>query len=182
MDYQAESDAIRPAQRHLDRNDILAIFEATPSPYLILTPTFDIVAVNDAYLQATTTQRHSLIGQNLFQAFPDNPDDPHATGEENLRSSLEQVRDTKRPHRMAIQKYDIQIASKFEEKYWSPLNTPVLDENGGLKYIIHHVADVTAEVHAKRHSRNLERSEAHFRKIANVMPQIIWIAGEDGLV
>lgn len=39
--------------------------------------------------------------------FPDNPDDPAATGVGNLRASLDRVLKTGRPDTMAVQKYDI---------------------------------------------------------------------------
>ena len=51
---------------------------------------------------------------------------------------------------MAIQKYDIPYPDGhgFEERYWSPLNTPVLND-GKLLYIIHQVNDVTEKVKTK---------------------------------
>jgi len=39
--------------------------------------------------------------------FPDNPDDPAASGAANLRASLERVLATRAPDTMAVQKYDI---------------------------------------------------------------------------
>jgi hypothetical protein len=39
-----------------------------------------IVAVSDAYLKATMTKREEVLGRGLFEVFPDNPDDPTATG------------------------------------------------------------------------------------------------------
>ena len=48
---------------------------------------------------------------------------------------------------MAVQKYDIRRPKSegggFEERYWSPLNCPVLGDEGKLSYIIHRVEDVT---------------------------------------
>jgi hypothetical protein len=67
------------------------LFEASPTPYLVLTPEFKIAAVSDLYLRATMTQRDEIIGHDLFEVFPDNPNDPVATGEQNLRSSLNRV-------------------------------------------------------------------------------------------
>jgi len=87
------------------------------------------------------------VGRGLFDVFPDNPDDPSATGESNLRRSLEAVIGTKAAHAMAVQKYDIPRPTAkgggFEERYWSPLNTPVLSSGGEVTLIIHHVEDVT---------------------------------------
>ena len=44
------------------------------------------------YAAATMTDRDTLVGQHLFEAFPDNPDDPEATGVSHLRASLDRVR------------------------------------------------------------------------------------------
>jgi light-regulated signal transduction histidine kinase (bacteriophytochrome) len=48
---------------------------------------------------------------------------------------------------MAIQKYDVRKPDgAFVERYWSPINSPVLGGDGKLEYIIHRVEDVTAFV------------------------------------
>lgn len=120
------------------------LFEAAPGLYLILQPDLSIAAVSDNYLQATMTKREQIIGRGIFDVFPDNPDDPEATGVSNLKASLIYVRDHKKAHTMAVQQYDIQRPDgTFEERYWSPLNKPVLDDNGHLLFIIHRVEDVT---------------------------------------
>jgi hypothetical protein len=31
----------------------------------------------------------------------------------------------------------------FQERHWSPINSPILDHNGEVKLIVHHVSDVT---------------------------------------
>jgi PAS domain S-box-containing protein len=60
------------------------------------------------------------------------------------------VLEEKRPDTMPLQKYDVPRPEAkgggFEEKYWSPLNTPVLNADGEVQYIIHQVEDVTAMV------------------------------------
>ena len=57
-------------------SDFQLLFEATPIPYLVLTPDFIIVAANEALLRATNTAREQILGRNMFEAFPDNPADP----------------------------------------------------------------------------------------------------------
>ncbi len=127
--------------------DFKAIFEAAPGAFLVLlpdTPRFTIVAVSAAYLAATMTTRASILGRGIFDVFPDNPADPEATGTRNLRDSLLEVIETKAPDTMAVQKYDIRTPSgEFEERYWSPVNSPVMGENGRVIHIIHRVEDVT---------------------------------------
>src|SRR5258708_37486433 len=114
--------------------DFRALFENAPGLYLVLTRELEIVAVSDAYLRATMTRREQILGRGLFEVFPDNPDDPTADGARNLRSSLDTVRATRAAHPMAVQKYDIRRPESegggFEERFWSPFNAPVLDENG----------------------------------------------------
>jgi signal transduction histidine kinase/CheY-like chemotaxis protein len=130
--------------------DYRALFEAAPGSYLVLDRELRIVAVSDAYLAATVTEREAIVGRPLFDVFPDNPDDPDADGTANLRASLERVRRRLLPDAMAVQKYDIRRPESeggtFEVRYWSPLNTPVLDARGNLAYIVHKVEDVTEYV------------------------------------
>ncbi|MFE5034928.1 PP2C family protein-serine/threonine phosphatase [Streptomyces sp. NPDC056683] len=131
------------------RVDHTALFAATPSPYLVLGPDLVIVDVNRAYLAATGRTREDLLGRHIFTAFPDNPGDPNADGVRNVGASLRRVLATGRPDTMALQKYDIPVVSRpgvFEERWWSPVNTPVLGPNGEVMYIIHRVEDVTAFV------------------------------------
>ena len=135
------------------------LFESAPGLYLVLDPDLMIVAASDAYLRATMTARRDVVGKHLFDVFPDNPDDPAATGVSNLRASLDRVRRELAPDPMAVQKYDIRRpGGGFEERYWSPLNTPVTDTRGDLRYIIHRVEDVTELVHLRQ--REVARSDA----------------------
>src|SRR5690242_11207801 len=87
--------------------DFRALFESAPGLYLVLTPDFQIVAASDAYLRATMTRREGVLGRSIFEVFPDNPDDPTATGVRNLRASLENVLRQRAADAMAVQKYDI---------------------------------------------------------------------------
>ncbi|WPU66502.1 sensor histidine kinase [Peredibacter starrii] len=136
--------------------DYRALFVSAPGMYLVLLPdeNFTIVEVSNSYAEATMTKREEIVGRGLFEVFPDNPEDLKATGVNNLRASLNRVIKTKAPDAMAVQKYDIRLpASKgggFEERYWSPANTPVQDSNGRLHVIIHKVEDVTDYVRLKQ--------------------------------
>ncbi|MFC3492990.1 PP2C family protein-serine/threonine phosphatase [Glycomyces rhizosphaerae] len=126
--------------------DYAALFDAAPSPYLVLGPDLVIAGVNRAYLEATGRTREDLLGQHVFEAFPDNTADPAADGVRNLRASLHRVLQTGERDSMALQKYDIPIANRpgaFEERWWSPINTPILAPDGTVEWIIHRVEDVT---------------------------------------
>ncbi|NWF25517.1 SpoIIE family protein phosphatase [Streptomyces sp. PKU-EA00015] len=132
--------------------DYAALFAATPSPYLVLGRDLVIVEVNQAYLDATRRTRQDLVGKYVFDAFPDNPSDPDADGVRNLSASLHRVLATGEPDTMALQKYDIPIMGRpgaFEERWWSPINTPILGADDRVVWIIHRVEDVTAFVQAR---------------------------------
>src|SRR5205807_9010208 len=111
--------------------------------------------VNQAYLAATATRREAILGRPIFDVFPDNPADPNADGVRNLDRSLRTVLATGQPDSMALQRYDITVGGdgRFEERYWSPVNTPVLDESGAVTHIIHRVEDVTEYVRLRRGGR-----------------------------
>jgi PAS domain S-box-containing protein len=144
------------------------LFEASPTPFLVLTPEFKIVAVSDSYLRATMTRRHDIVGRGLFEVFPDNPNDPAATGVQNLSNSLNKVLSARQPDKMAIQKYDVRRSAEeggaFEERYWSPLNTPVFNDKGEITYIIHRVEDVTERIRTRE---ALQESEEHLRLLVD---------------
>jgi signal transduction histidine kinase/CheY-like chemotaxis protein len=148
--------------------DFEILFKVVPGLYLVLMPDLHIVAVSDAYLQATMTKREAILGQRLFDVFPDNPDDPAATGVDNLRTSLERVLQHKVADAMAVQKYDIRRPASegggFEERHWSPINSPVFDpDTNELIYIIHRVEDVTDFVRLKKHDVEQEILTAELR-------------------
>jgi signal transduction histidine kinase/CheY-like chemotaxis protein len=153
--------------------DFRALFEAAPGLFLVLDPELRIVAVSDAYLAATMIRRDDVLRRGIFEVFPDNPDDPGATGVGNLRASLERVRKTAKPDTMAVQKYDIRRPESegggFELRYWSPVNSPVLDDLRRVRYIIHRVEDVTEFVRLRERRDEQEATTAELRERAERM-------------
>lgn len=149
--------------------DYRLLFESAPGSYLVLDPDFRIVAVSDAYLRATMTRREAIVGRDLFDVFPDNPQDPSATGAQNLRASLDTVLRTGKPHMMTVQKYDIRRPETegggYEERYWSPFNSPVIRE-GKIVNIIHRVEDVTDYVRLELAQLEQEKNQNELRASA----------------
>jgi len=153
--------------------DFRALFESAPGLYLVLDPQLRIVAVSDAYSRATMTRREQILGRAIFDVFPDNPDDPAADGVRNLKASLQRVLLNRVPDAMAVQKYDIRKPQHegggFEERYWSPLNSPVLDADGSLRYIVHRVEDITEFVRLKQQGIEQSRLTDDLREQAVAM-------------
>jgi len=153
--------------------DFQALFQSAPGLYLVLTPDLNIVAVSDAYVRATMTKREEILGRGIFDVFPDNPDDPSATGVRNLRTSLQRVMQDKTPDTMAVQKYDIRKPESegggFEERFWSPVNSPVFGSDKEVAYIIHRVEDVTEFVRLKQQGLEQEKLAEKLRTRAGQM-------------
>ncbi len=124
--------------------NLLKVLQNAPDSYLVLTPDLLIKIVSDAYLEATHTSRDEIIGKYIFDVFPDNPALPDAKGVKNLKTSLQNVLATKKQDRMHILRYDVKNRDgSFEERYWSPTNSPVLNAEGEVEYIIHRALDIT---------------------------------------
>ncbi|WP_053695202.1 PAS domain-containing protein [Streptomyces sp. NRRL F-5755] len=123
------------------------LFLVTAAPYVVLDTDLRIRAANPAYLRATGRTRDELIGAFMFDAFPDNPEDPTATGVRNLGASLERVLRYGVPDDMGVQRYDIpdpEVPGTFRPKTWSPVNSPLVDGDGRVVGALHHAEDITA--------------------------------------
>ena len=160
--------------------DYESIFSATQSAYLILDTELVIVEVNHAYLQATDRTRESVLGRYIFDAFPDNPADPHADGVPRLHESLRRVLQLQTADQVGVLQYDIPIGpperGSFEKRYWSPINSPVFDGQGKLTHIIHQAIDVTSRVTAEI---ALRASEFRFRALATATGDVIYRMSPD---
>ncbi len=167
--------------------DLLAVFNAQPGATLLLSPDWVILGASDDYLAATLTQREAIVGQFIFEAFPDNPQTPEANAVANVRASLQQVLATKQPHTMAPQHYDVPDPTqpgRFVERHWQPRHTPVLDALGQVQCILQSVQDITARRQSEQQLREsvaaeqaahavAEQQRQRFREVLTQMPAYI---------
>ena len=141
--------------------DFEAIFSATSSSYLMLDASLTIVGVNDSYLRATGRTREGIMGRHVFDAFPINPSEPGESGVPRLQRSFERVLETHVVDHVGVFRFDIPTgddpSNAFETRYWSPVNSPVLNRNGELTHIIHQAIDVTEQVKSETARRESER-------------------------
>jgi signal transduction histidine kinase/ActR/RegA family two-component response regulator len=162
--------------------DYRALFESVPGLYLVLSPELVILDATNTYLAATLTRREQIIGRPLFEVFPDNPDDPAATGVNNLRASLQRVVSERVADAMAVQKYDIPLPPEqgggFEQRYWSPFNAPVLGQNGELLYILHRVEDVSSLMRLKQEGDARHRVTEELLTRTEQMEQEIYLRAQ----
>lgn len=126
--------------------DYGAVFDSLPIPVLLMTPDLVMVDANAAYERISGRSRSQLAGQHVFEAFPDNPSEPSATGRSNLGASLRRVIATGEPDVMSLQRYDVEVPDRpgvFKERYWCPVNVPVIGEDGKVTLLIHSVEEVS---------------------------------------
>jgi PAS domain S-box-containing protein len=127
--------------------DFAALFQASPYPYLLLTVDFNITAANPAYQSAVGRSAQELVGRNLFDVFPPNPEDPESTNDRAARRAIAAAIETKEPQTTPFLRYavprNIDGHTVFEQRYWSTINTPVLDAAGDVLFVAHSAIDVT---------------------------------------
>ncbi|MEV7617127.1 SpoIIE family protein phosphatase [Streptomyces sp. NPDC089799] len=132
--------------------DYRAVFHALPGMVALLTPDLVYADANDDFVTNSGYPRGNLIGRYLFDVFPDNPNDPTASGARNLEASLRRVLADEERDTMALQRYDVELPEhpgEWEERYWSPINAPVLDAEGRVVLLVHRVEEVTELIRAR---------------------------------
>jgi PAS domain S-box-containing protein len=141
--------------------DYKALFHASPYPHLLLDKALTIIDANNAYLKATGTTRQQLIGQWVFDAFPENPADPSSSNIKQVKSSMERAIETGQPDTTPILRYAVPVAGDdgdaFEARYWSAVHTPVFGPDGEVAFVIQNALDVT---HLYRLSQDSQRAIA----------------------
>jgi PAS domain S-box-containing protein len=121
-----------------------------------------VEAVSDIYLAATLTQRANLVGRDVFEAFPANPNGADDEAVATARASMERVLATGQLHELTLQPYDLPDPAQpgqFLERYWRMRNAPVLDAEGHVAHLIHEIFDVTGQVQASTELRDSQVRE-----------------------
>ncbi|MFD7699704.1 PP2C family protein-serine/threonine phosphatase [Streptomyces caelestis] len=132
--------------------DYAAVYQALPGMVALLTPELVYADVNEAFVRGTGRSREAVVGRFLFDVFPENPNDPEAVGAHQLRASLLRVLSTGERDTMAVQRYDVESPERsghWEERYWSPVNTPVPGPDGRIALIVHRVEEVTELIRSR---------------------------------
>jgi two-component sensor histidine kinase len=110
--------------------DFERVFEALPSPHMLLDRAFCYVTVNSAYERVVS------------RLFPNDGESGR-----RLRGSFELVFASGNTDTLAYIPYDIPRPAAqgggFEQRYWTAVHVPVFDEAGAVKYLMQNSVDVT---------------------------------------
>jgi PAS domain S-box-containing protein len=123
--------------------DYAAWFATMPSPYVVVGPDLVIVEANQAYLEATGRTREELVGHRLFDAFPESKGNVGSL--RKAKGSLQRVIETGKQDSLILH-YAIPVADKpgeFDDRWWSPVFTPILGADGRVEHVFIRSDDVT---------------------------------------
>jgi PAS domain S-box-containing protein len=176
---------LNAAENHI-APDFQRIFELLPGNHLIIqanAPDYTILGVSDELLKTSALKKHELINHNLFEIFSANPLATLSDGPASLKKSLDSVIKSRQPHKLAVVRYDVKDANgEFQERYWSAINKPVLNENGEILYILHSSLEVTDKIKAEQDGHALKGIETNFNLFMQAPVAVCIVHGNDYVV
>jgi hypothetical protein len=120
--------------------------ENSTSAFMLLDDGLRIRAVNTPFESSALRSREELLGEYVFDVFPDNPADAEANGTSQLATSIESALSHHTTDHMPLVRYDISDPAgddAFLPRLWSASNTAIgqADERYG---VLHRVRPVTS--------------------------------------
>ncbi|SPM41083.1 sensor histidine kinase [Mycobacterium numidiamassiliense] len=131
------------------RLDTLAgsvVAEPSAVGVMLLDRDFRIRGANATYEAVSMRQREEMLGDFVFDVFPDDPKDPQASGSSQLLVSVEAAMRRRGTDTMPIFRYDIadpRNPDVFVAKLWTCKSTSV-DDGGEQIGVLLHVAEITS--------------------------------------
>jgi PAS domain S-box-containing protein len=126
--------------------DYRSLFHSLPERYVVFepkSPDFIMIAASDAYFEVTGKSADQVLGNGLFDVFPDTSELARTTGKGELQRSLEKVLTHKTPDSTGIIRYDLTDEQGIlQVRYWQATHYPLF-ENDVLVGILQSTADVT---------------------------------------
>lgn len=128
--------------------DLAAAFDASPNPYMLLTPDLRYAAMNTAYLETVGRTRDELIGRGIFEVFDAGASDVGRENQKQLRDSLNRALASGRRDHLALIHYALPVVEAdghevMQDRYWSATHTPIRDDSGQIVYVLQHTTDIT---------------------------------------
>lgn len=121
--------------------DYQSIFKFVPEPCLILDPEQRIIDASNAYLNSDYAIKKDIVGNDILKIYSHNIE-PYDL--DNLKKSIQHVKTSGKEHIIEIKiKNQKSIIPNQAYRYLKITHTPVYTENKKLKFIMHHIADIT---------------------------------------
>ncbi len=145
--------------------DFQRLFSALPTPFMVLDRNLRFVDMNPEYLRVTEREREELIGQYVFDAFPERPD-REALFKDAFQRALAGEQN-------ALEREPFSIPDEngvMREVVWRCVHAPVQDDSGTVTHMVQHAVDVTAEHQAQRRNEIVARELDH--RVKNLLTVI----------
>ncbi|MBI1405758.1 MAG: PAS domain-containing protein [Caulobacter sp.] len=109
---------------------------------MVLDRDLRFVGVNAAYEKAVLRTREEMIGQLMFELFPNDGDSGR-----RLRESFDRVFATGEAETLAFIHYEIprpdDQGGGMEDRYWTAVHVPILGDDGEVEFLLQNTVDVT---------------------------------------
>ena len=164
-----------------DAPDPVTLFDALPSPYVVLDPALRIVQANRAYLRSVGRSFADIAGCHLFEVFPPASDTLDAEGRVPAQAVLERVARTGAAESLPLFRYDLidPVTGQMSERHWLLSAAPVPDEDGSTAFVVQRTEDVTDFVLEHRRGRlALEQGDLWRRRVEQVEADLFLQAQE----
>jgi PAS domain S-box-containing protein len=154
-----------------DAPDYRALFAGLPAAFLVMTTDWRVVEVTEAYLALLGRTREDLIGRDVFEVFPPDPESLDVHGVHPLRRSFEAARDTGRPQATPLFRYDVAepATGRTKARYWSLVAAPLLDGDGRTAFLVQRIEDVTDYVEGTQGDRPEAEQGRQWRERAELV-------------
>jgi len=137
---------------NLPGNLFQLLFEKSPATVLLKAdqPRFTILAASDDFLRVNTVKLDEILGMGFFEAFPNNNVGLH--GDVSAFEGFMNVIKTGEKVYIPFLQYDVlnHETNTLMPHYWRCTNSPVLDADNKVAYILKTIIDITGEVNARR--------------------------------
>jgi len=150
------------------------IFQRMPNAAMILERDLVYVDANDAYCRAVQRSMEDLIGNHIFDVFPDTEErvaQVQAVFDRTLAGEFTMLE--AQPYRMD------RPDGSVEERLWQIAQFPIYCEEGHVQFLVQRAEDVT-EREALRNQRDLVTAELNHR-VRNTVSVVQSVAAQTGL-
>ncbi|SEW04111.1 PAS domain S-box-containing protein [Cognatiyoonia koreensis] len=152
--------------------DYKAVFVQSPAPCMILNRQLGFVAANPAYLAMVGKSEEDLIGNQVFEVFPENSDRI-----EHMLTVFEETFAGK-PITFTEMPFRINVDGKMKQYWWTARHAVLTGKNSDEKYLIQYSENVSEAVKA-RQMRNAQMGELQHR-VGNIFSIVSAIARQTG--
>lgn len=145
--------------------DFRKVIDTSTMPIMLLDRDLRYVYANDAYVETVATEREKLLGNDVFDVFPEEPKRVAW-----VRGKFIDVFDGKIT-RLNAEPYEIELADGTRKiLHWLTVQEPVFDENGDVTHMLQRIEDVSDRMELERQKDIISKELDH--RVKNLLAVI----------